>query len=81
MKKLGKIKSWYIDTDDNRIRYTQHNVLYCDNEKNYYVRHDDVETEEYDAKVETGSFEFGYMTFNARFTDIYGRENYTNITL
>ena len=81
MKKLGRIKSWYIDPDDNRITHPQHNILYCDDEKNYCVRHDDVETDDYDAYVETGSFELDGMTFNARFADIYGRENYTNVTL
>ena len=27
MIKLGKIKSWYIDPEDNRFTYTQHNIL------------------------------------------------------
>lgn len=28
MNKIGKIKSWYIDPDDNKLTYTQHNILF-----------------------------------------------------
>ncbi len=28
MNKIGRIKSWYIDPDDNRLTYTQHNILF-----------------------------------------------------
>lgn len=30
MNKLGKIKSWYIDPDDNRLTFTQHNILFVE---------------------------------------------------
>lgn len=82
MNKLGKIKSWYIDPDDNRVTSTQHNILFvniinCD--KYFYARHDDVESDDYDANVEINSFKLADKTFNARFADIYGRMNYCNI--
>ncbi len=83
MNKIGKIKSWYIDPHDNRLTYTQHNILLVniiDGEKFYCVRHDSVESDDYDAAVETGTFELVGETYNARFADIYGRMNYTNIT-
>ena len=82
MNKLGRIKSWYIDPDDNRLTYTQHNILFVnviDKEKYYTVRHDSVESDDYDAAVETGTFELCGETYNARFADIYGRTNYANI--
>lgn len=84
MNKLGKIKSWYIDPDDNRLTYTQHNILFVniiDGEKYYTVRHDSVESDDYDAAVELGSFDLCSETYNARFSDIYGRMNYTNVSL
>ena len=30
---------------------------------------------------ETGTFDLNGETYNARFADIYGRMNYTNVTL
>lgn len=84
MNKLGKIKSWYIDPDDNRLTSTQHNILFVEvvnGEKFYTVRHNDVESDDYDDAVETGSFELAGETYNSRFSDIYGRINYTNVTL
>ncbi len=42
MNKIGKIKSWYIDPDDNRLTHTQHNVLFVnviDGHKFYTVHH------------------------------------------
>lgn len=83
MDKIGKIKSWYIDPDDNKLTYTQHNILFVkiiDREKYYTVRHDSVESDDYDAAVELGSFDLCGETYNARFADIYGRMNYTNVT-
>lgn len=83
MNKIGKIKSWYIDPDDNRLICTQHNFLYVniiDGEKYYKVRHDSVESDDYDAAVELGSFDLLGETYNSRFADIYERINYTNIT-
>lgn len=84
MNKIGKIKSWYIDPDDNKLTYTQHNILFVriiGSEKFYSERHDSVESDDYDAAVEIGSFGLAGNTFNARFADIYGRVNYTNVTL
>ena len=84
MKKIGKIKSWYIDPDDNRLTSTQHNILFVnivDGQKFYSVRHDDVDSDDYDANVEIGSFELADKTFNAHFADIYGRMNYCNINV
>ena len=84
MNKIGKIKSWYIDPDDNKLTWTQHNILFIniiDDQKFYTVRHDDVDSDDYDAAVETGCFDLAGETYNARFADIYGRMNYTNITL
>ena len=37
MNKLGRIKSWYIDPDDNRLTSTTHNILFVDDDKNYLV--------------------------------------------
>ena len=82
MQKIGKIKSWYIDPDDSRLTSTQHNILLVeviDGTKFYAIRHDDVESDEYDAAVMTGSFELNGQEFNAFFDDIYGRRNYFNI--
>ncbi len=82
MNKIGCIKSWYIAPDDNRITYTQHNILFVsliDGEKFYTVRHDSVDTDNYDAAVETGTFDLCGETYNACFADIYGRMNYTNV--
>ena len=84
MNKIEKIKSWYIDPDDNRLTYTQHNIVFVtiiDGHKFYTVRHDSSDSDEYDAVVETGSFELRGETYNARFADIYGRMNFTNVTL
>ena len=84
MNKIGKIKSWYIDPDDNKLTYTQHNILFVnisDGQKFYTVRHDTSESDDYDAAVETGTFDLNGETYNARFADIYGRMNYTNVTL
>lgn len=84
MNKLGKIKSWYIDPDDNRLTSTQHNILFLNpvnGEKYFFVRHDTVDSEDYDSVVETGTFELNGTTYNARFADIYGRTNYANIPL
>ena len=84
MNKIGKIKSWYIDPDDNRLTYTQHNILFVtiiEGQKFYTVRHDSSDSDEDDAAVETGSFELNGETYNARFADIYGRINFTNVTL
>lgn len=84
MNKLGKIKSWYIDPDDNRLTYTQHSILFVniiDGEKFYSIRHDSVESDDYDAAVEIGNFELAGATYNARFADIYGRMNYTNVSI
>lgn len=84
MTKLGKVKSWYIDPEDNKLTYTQHNILFVeviDGQKYFTARHDSVESDDYDAAVETGAFELCGQTYNARFADIYGRENYTNVTL
>lgn len=84
MTKIGKIKSWYIDPDDNRLTSTQHNILFVeivDGQKFYSVRHDLCDSEDYDAAVETGSFELNGQTYNARFDDIYSRTNYTNVSL
>ena len=84
MNKIGKIKSWYIDPDDNRLTYTQHNILFVNilgGEKFYTIRHDSVEFDDYDAAVELGTFDLRGNTFNARFADIYSRMNYTNVTL
>lgn len=83
MNKIGKIKSWYIDTDDNKLTYTQHNILFVninDVDKYYTVRHDSVESDDYDAAVELGAFDLCSETYNARFADIFGRMNYTNVT-
>lgn len=79
MKKLGRIKSWYIDTDDNRLTSTSHNILFIVADKYYWVRHDSVESDGYDFHVETGSFELLGETYNARFPDICGRTNDANI--
>ena len=79
MNKLGRIKSWYIDPDDNRLTSTTHNILFVDEDKNHFARHDSVESDEYDSYVESGSFELCGETYNARFADIYGRTNYANI--
>ena len=84
MKKIGKIKSWYIDPDDNRLTSTSHNILLVeivDSQKFYAARHDSVETEDYDAAIEIGKFELCGQIYNARFYDIYSRENFTNVTL
>lgn len=84
MTKLGKVKSWYIDPEDNKLTYTQHNILFVkvvDGQKYYIAHHDSVDSDDYDAVVETGNFELCGQTYNARFADIYGRENYTNVTL
>lgn len=84
MKKIGKIKSWYIDQDDNRLTFSSHNILLVevvDGNKFYAVRHDSVESEDYDAAIEIGEFELCGQIFNARFYDIYSRENFTNVTL
>lgn len=84
MDKIGKIKSWYIDPDDNKLTYTQHNILFVniiDIDKYYTVRHDSVESDDYDAAVELGSFDLCSETYNTRFADIYSRMNYTNISL
>lgn len=84
MIKLGKIKSCYIDPDDNKLTYTLHNILFVnilDGEKTYTIRHDSVESDDYDAAVEIGSFELAGNTYNARFADIYGRVNFTNVTI
>lgn len=83
MNKIGRIKSWYIDPEDHRITSTQHNfifVKFIDGEKIYTVRHDDVNSDDYDSAVELGSFDLCGETYNARFADIYGRVNYTNVT-
>ncbi len=37
------------------------------------VRHDSVESDDYNAAVELGSFDLCGETYNARFADIYGR--------
>ena len=79
MNKLGRIKSWYIDSDDNRLTSTTHNILFVDEDNNYFARHESVESDEYDSHVESGSFELCGETYNARFADIYGRTNYANI--
>ncbi len=79
MTKLGKVKSWYIDPEDNKLTYTQHNTLFVeviDGKKFFTTRHDSVDSEDYDA-----TFELGGETYNARFADIFSRENYTNVTL
>ncbi len=84
MTKLGKVKSWCIDPEDNKLTYTQHNTLFVeviDGKKFFTARHDSVDSEDYDTTVETGTFELGGETYNARFADIFGRENYTNVTL
>lgn len=84
MNKLGKIKSWYIDPDDNRVTSTQHNILFVniiDGDKYFYARHDDVDSDDYDANIEISSFELAGNTYNARFADIYGRMNYCNISV
>lgn len=79
MKKLGRIKSWYIDPDDKKLTSTTHNILFVVDDKFYLVRHDSVESDEYDFHVEIGSFELLGETYNARFSDICGRTNYANI--
>lgn len=79
MKKIGLIKSWYIDPDDNKLTSTQHNILYRNDDDYCVVRHDDVDSDDYDAFIEFGTFELNGKSFNARFADIYGRENYANI--
>ena len=84
MIKLGKIKSWYIDPEDNCFTYIQHNILFMkviDSVRVYSVRHDTIESDAFDVAVETGSFELNGKIFNARFDDIYGRTNYTNVTI
>ena len=85
MKKIGKIKSWYIDPDDNKLVYSLHNILMVeiiDGKTFYAVHHDskDMDDDSSDAAIELGKFEFSGMKFNARFDDIYGRTNYTNVT-
>lgn len=61
MIKLGKIKSWYIvPEDNNRFTYTQHNILFMDiidGNREFSVHHDTIESDSFDATVETGSFE------------------------
>lgn len=79
MKKIGRIKSWYIDPDDNRPTSTRHNLLFENDDYCLVARHDDVDSDDYDAAVETGTFELNGKSFNARFSDIYGRVNYANI--
>ena len=79
MNKLGRIISWYIDSDDNILTPTTHNFLFVDENKNYFARHDSVESDKYDSYVEVGSFELGGETYNARFEDIYGQTNYAII--
>ena len=81
MNKLGRIKSWYIDPDDNRLTSTTHNILFVDDDKNYLARHDSVESDEYDFHIESGAFEINGETYNARFKDIYGRTNYAHLSL
>lgn len=76
MYKIGKIKSWYIDSEDDKLAYTQHNILFVeviDGQKFFTARHDSVDSEDYDASVETGTFELCGQIYNARFADIYGR--------
>ena len=73
-----------FDSSATELRRCPHNILFVEvlnGEKFYTVRHDDVESDDFDAAVETGSFELAGETYNARFSDIYGRINYTNITL
>jgi hypothetical protein len=79
MKKIGRIKSWYIDSDDNRFTLTQHNILFENDNYCIVARHDDIESDDFDAVVEIGTFELNGKSYNARFSDIYGRMNYTNI--
>ncbi|MGM9846908.1 MAG: hypothetical protein ACI31F_03045 [Muribaculaceae bacterium] len=81
MNKLGRIKSWYINPDDNRPISTTHNILFVDEDQNYFARNDSVESDEYDFHVESGTFELNGETYNARFTDIYGRTNYAQLNL
>lgn len=70
MNKIGKIKSWYIDPDDNRLTHTQHNILFVnviDGHKFYTVLHDSSESDDYDAAMETGTIDLCGETYNARF--------------
>ena len=87
MHKIGRIKSWYIDPDDpngRRVMYTTHNYLLVaivDGYKFYAARHDSKESEDDDMAIEIGDFELNGMEFNARFDDIKGNINYTNVSL
>ena len=47
----------------------------------YLARHDSVESDEDDFHIESGAFEINGETYNARFTDIYGRTNYAHLSL
>mgnify|MGYP000802297062 CR=1 FL=1 len=54
MTKLGEVKSWYIDPEDNKLTYTQHNILFVeviDGQKFFTARHDSVDSEDYDTAV------------------------------
>lgn len=54
MTKLGKVKSWCIDPEDNKLTYTQHNALIVkviDGKKFFTARHDSVDSEDYDTTV------------------------------
>ncbi len=87
MYKIGRIKSFYVDPDDpngRRIMFTTHNYLMVtivDGYKFYAARHDSKESDDYDMAIETGDFELNGMKFNARFDDIQGILNYTNISM
>ena len=87
MQKIGRISSWFIDPNDPngiRVMRTTHNYLLVtivDNHKFYAALHDTVEDENYAMALEFGDFELNGMNFNARFEDIKGVTNYTNVSL
>lgn len=86
MKKVGRIKSWYIDPDDpngRKVIYTTHNYLLVtivDGEKFYAALHDTATDPDDAIALEIGEFELNGINFNVRWDDYRGNINYTNVS-